>query len=45
METASILHLVFNDGLAGSGPLSPAYCEAQCIKTMLSIFFRILWRE
>ena len=42
---ASILPLVFNDGLAGSGHLSPAYCEARRTRTMLSIFFRILWRE
>ena len=38
METASILPLVFNDGLAGSGHLSHAYCEVQRTKTTLPIF-------
>jgi len=45
METASILPLVFNDGLAGSGHLSRAYCEAQHTRTTLPIFLRIPWRE
>jgi len=35
----------FNDGLAGSGPLSPAYCEAQHIRTTLLIFSNIPSRD
>src|SRR5881275_2278634 len=38
METASILPLVLNDCLAGSGHLSRAYCEAQRTRTTLPIF-------